>query len=100
MDANELNELLENVRYLLSLLRDATPTTGGAAFLEMLTKVAVENKVAYKSIGHNVEEHLLKVRSDELYQLCRVQAAFSRNACSSCLSRRRTGPTRSERCCS
>jgi hypothetical protein len=56
MDANELNALLEDVRECLDLVK-----VGDAGFLETLTKCATENKIAFKAIGHMIEQHLLKV---------------------------------------
>ena len=69
MDATELNALLEDVRDTLNLVRNAEEPAQ-SAHIQTLTEVAAENKVAYKAIGHMIEDHLLKVRAIASSTLC------------------------------
>lgn len=57
MDANELSNLLEDVREFMTLVR-----TGERAFINQVTEVARENTAAHSPIGHVIEQYLLKVR--------------------------------------
>lgn len=56
MDANELSNLLEDVREFMTLVR-----TGERACITQLTEVARENIAAHSPIGHVIEQYLLKV---------------------------------------
>eukprot|EP00892_Ulva_mutabilis_P003011 jgi/Ulvmu1/12710/UM095_0014.1 len=55
MDANELSNLLEDVREFMTLVR-----TGERAFINQVTEVARENTAAHSPIGHVIEQYLLK----------------------------------------
>lgn len=57
MDANELSELLEDVREYMKYVA----TGDNASVLETIKNVAKENTAACSAIGHIIEQYLLKV---------------------------------------
>jgi methylthioribose-1-phosphate isomerase len=66
MDANELSELLEDVREYMKHVA----TGENASILENIKNVAKENTAACSAIGHIIEQYLLKVRCCAHYVLC------------------------------
>lgn len=66
MDANELSELLEDVREYMKYVA----TGDNPAVLENIKDVAKENTAAASAIGHIIEQFLLKVRASSGVVAC------------------------------
>ena len=57
MDANELSDLLEDVREYMKYVA----TGNNSSVLDTIKNVAAENTAACSAIGHIIEQYLMKV---------------------------------------